>query len=93
MKFKSNARWNEPKENGTIFDLKDNGLRISIHRVIHCEGTWFLSCHALGISRMDLHEPDFTEAVRKAKIVINHKIGKLMQEYDKIAGDDNIEFV
>lgn len=32
MKFKSNARWSEPKENGTIFELKNNGLRIKIHR-------------------------------------------------------------
>ena len=91
MKFKSNARWNEPKENGTIFDLKDNGLRISIHRVVHCEETWFLSCHALGVSRMNLYEPDFAEAVKKAKVVINHKIGELVQEYDKISGDCNIE--
>ena len=93
MEFKSNARWNEPKENGTIFDLKNNGLRISIHRVIHIEDTWFLSCYALGISRMDLHEPDFAEAVEKAKIVINHKIGELIQEYDKIVADDEIKFV
>lgn len=93
MKFKSNARRNEPKENGTIFDLQDNGLCILIHRVIHCEGTWFLSCYALGISRMDLCEPDFTEAVKKAKVVINHKIGEFMQEYSKISGDDIIEII
>ena len=91
MKFKSNARWNEPKENGTIFDLKNNGLKIKIHRIIHIEGTWFLSCAALGISQRDLREPDFIEAVRKAKIIIDEKIKAFREEFDKIANDDVIE--
>lgn len=91
MKFKSNARWNEPKENGTIFELKNNGLRIKIHRIIHIEDTWFLSCYALSISQRDLHERDFDKAVKKAKAIINQKIGELMEEYDKIVGDDVIE--
>ena len=91
MKFKSNARWNEPKENGTIFELKNNGLRIKIHRIIYIEDTWFLSCHALNISQRDLHERDFDKAVKKAKAIINQEIGKLMEEYDKIVGDDVIE--
>ena len=91
MKFKSNARWNEPKENGTIFELKNNGLRIKIHRIIHIEDTWFLSCHTLNISQRDLYERDFDKAVKKAKAIINQEIGKLMEEYDKIVGDDVIE--
>lgn len=91
MKFKSNARWNEPKENGTIFELKNNGLRIKIHRIIHIEDTWFLSCQALSISQRDLHERDFDKAVKKAKAIINQEIGELMEEYDKIVGDDVIE--
>ena len=91
MKFKSNARWNEPKENGTIFELKNNGLRIKIHRIIHIEDTWFLSCHALNISQRDLYERDFDKAVKKAKAIINQEIGELMEEYEKIVGDDVIE--
>lgn len=92
MKFKSNARWNELKENGTIFDLKNNKLGITIHRIIHIDDTWFLSCHALNISQRDLHESDFNKAVEKAKTTINQEIGKLMKEYEKIVGDDVIEF-
>ena len=91
MKFKSNAGWNEPKENGTIFELKNNGLRIKIHRIIYIEDTWFLSCRALNISQRDLYERDFDKAVQKAKAIINQEIGKLMEEYDKIVGDDVIE--
>lgn len=93
MKFRSNAKWNEPKENGTIFELKNNGLKISIHRIIHIEDTWFLSCAALGISQRDLREPDFNEAVRKAKVIIDEKIKAFREEFDKIANDDIIEIM
>ena len=91
MKFKSNARWDEPKENGTVFELRRNGLRIKIHRIIYIQDTWFLSCYTLNISQMDLHESDFNKAVKKAKVIINQEIGRLIAEYDKIAGDDVIE--
>ena len=91
MKFKSNARWNEPKENGTIFELKNNGLRISIHRIVYVENTWFLSCYALDISQMNLKESDFNDAVKKARIIIYKKLGELLKEYDKIANDSVIE--
>ena len=91
MKFKSNARWNELKENGTIFELKNNGLRISIHRIVHVENTWFLSCAALGLSQYNLMESDFDEAVHKAKIIVNEKINEFREEFNKIANDDVIE--
>ena len=91
MKFKSNIRWNEPKESGTIFELKNNGLDISIHRLIYCDDTWFLSCYKLNISKLDLHENDFNKAVEKAKSIIRQKIEGLMAEYDKIADDEVIE--
>nr|DAM96513.1 MAG TPA: hypothetical protein [Caudoviricetes sp.] len=93
MKFKSNARWNEPKESGTFFGLENNGLGVKIHRIIYIQDTWFLSCHALNISQMDLRESDFDKAVEKAKTVIENEIQELKQEYDKISGDDNIEIV
>lgn len=92
MKFESNARWSEPKETGTIFTLKNNRLGIRIHRIIHVENTWFLSCRALNISKLNLHEKDFDEAVETAKVIINQEIGELIEEYDKIVGDDVIEF-
>lgn len=91
MKFKSNARWNEPKENGTIFELKNNGLKIKIHRIVHIDNTWFLSCVALGFCQCDLRESDFNKAVRKAKIIIDEKISEFREEFNKIANDEVIE--
>lgn len=93
MKFESNARWNEPKESGTIFELKNNALGVRIHRIIYIQDTWFLSCRALGISQMDLQESDFDKAVEKAKTVINHRIEEFKREYDKISGDNIIEII
>lgn len=91
MKFRSNARYGEPPESGTIFELKDNRLRIKIHRIIHIDGTWFLSCAPLGFSQYDLHEDDFNNAVGKAKDIIGQEIRKLNDEYCKIVNDDVIE--
>lgn len=91
MKFRSNARYEEAPESGTIFELKDNKLRIKIHRSIHIDGTWFLSCVPLGFSQYDLHEDDFNNAVEKAKNIIGQEIRKLNDEYCKIANDYVVE--
>lgn len=93
MKFRSNARYGEPPESGTIFELKDNGLRIKIHRIIHIDGTWFLSCAPLGFSQYDLHEDDFNNAVGKAKDIIGQEIRRLNDEYCKILDDYSVEIV
>ena len=93
MKFRSNARYDEPPESGTIFELKDNKLRIKIHRIIHIDGTWFLSCAPLGFSQYDLHEDDFNNAVGKAKDIIGQEIRRLNDEYCKILDDYSVEIV
>lgn len=93
MKFESNSRWNEPKEKGSIFRLKNNGLRISIHRIVGIEDTWFLSCHTLQISQRELYENDFDKAVEKAKNIIYDEIKELQEEFNKIKNDDVIEIV
>lgn len=63
MNFKSNAKYNQQPENGSVFELKDNGLGISIHHYIGCGNDWYVSCKALGISAKSLYTQDFTEAV------------------------------
>ena len=93
MKFRSNARYDEPPESGTILELKDNKLRIKIHRIIHIDGTWFLSCAPLGFSQYDLHEDDFNNAVGKAKDIIGQEIRRLNDEYCKILDDYSVEIV
>lgn len=91
LEWKSNARYNEDVEQGTIFNLKDNKLGVSIHQYVGCRKRWFLSCTALKISQHCLETEDFNEAVSKAKELISIK----MQELNYFAqaftdGEENI---
>lgn len=53
-------------ERGTVeprvWAIDIDGLRVSVHRLIHCEG-WFGSCHTMGIDRQPI-EADGLEAAR-----------------------------
>lgn len=43
MKFISNSDYGKPVETGTIFYTTLNGIKVTIHKIIHLDG-WFLSC-------------------------------------------------
>ena len=92
MKFRSNARYEELLENGTVFDLNGSKLRICIHRLVGIQDEWFLDCAALRLSNVDLQEKEFDKAVNKSKSIIGNKIKELQEEFNKIADDTLIEF-
>ena len=78
----------------TIYDLKNNDLRISIYR-IQGLNSWYLSCISLGISQKDLNTEDFNEAVKQSQIIIMELVSKLYEsacEFSKNVYDNN-EFV
>lgn len=81
MKFKSNARYNEPVESGTIFESKIGGMRISVHKIIHCEG-WYLSCPNLRISQMKLKSDTLISAIKESKEVLKNVIEELKKDVD-----------
>lgn len=91
MVFKSNSRIGERLENGSIFELKNNNLRIRIHHYVGCGDTWFLSCKALNISTEELHNEVFERAVVEAKEIIDEKIKSLREEANKFLMDNEIE--
>lgn len=93
MEFKSNAKYNENLEKGSIFSLKDNQLGISIHKYIGCGNALFLNAKALGIDNYDLKTEDFNEAVCKAKEIISSKVYKLNDMSELFCSDENIELV
>lgn len=93
MKFKSNAKYGEKPENGSIFELKDNSLRICIHKYVGCGDALFLSCHALNIDKHDLRTEDFNEAVSKAKEVISAEMKRLREEAYRFCMDTHVEIV
>lgn len=92
MEFKSNAKYEQKPEEGTIFELKNNNLKMSIHHYVGCGDLWFLSCRSLGISCRDLYTNDFNEAVIKAKEIVWEDISGLLEEFNKIKSDYAVEF-
>lgn len=92
MKFKSNAKYNEKPEIGSIFTLKDNSLGISIHKYVGCGDALFLNSKALNIDDYDLETEDFNEAVRKAKEVVMREVNKIREDSYRFYSDNNIEF-
>lgn len=79
MKFKSNAKYGKPIENGTIFEGKVGDLRITIHRINHCEG-WFLSCYNMQIQNMQLKNDTLMGAIEESKEVLKNKVEKLRND-------------
>lgn len=92
MKFKSNAKYNEEPETGSIFALNYNSLKIVIHKYVGCGDTLFLNCNTLGIYNYNLGTEDFEEAVRKAKEVIMCEVKKIREDAFRFYSDSNIEF-
>lgn len=92
MEFKSNAKYNEKPETGSIFTLKSNSLGISIHKYFGCGDALFLNSKALNIDNYDLETEDFDEAVSKAKEIIMSKVKKIREDSYRFYSDNNIEF-
>lgn len=91
LEWKSNARYNEEVEKGSIFNLMHNKLGISIHHYIGCGKLWFFSCVALRIDKHCLETEDLEEAITKAKNIIGIKMQELnffAQSF--IEGEENI---
>lgn len=81
MKFKSNARYNESVEGGTIFEGRIRNTRVSVHRIIHCDG-WFLSCPNLRISQMQLKSDTLMSAIEESKEVLKNAVEDLRKDID-----------
>lgn len=82
-------KFNEPLENGGIFELKGNELRIIIHHhKYYSEKEWFLSFAPLGIDKIELGEISFDEAVEKSKKIIQERIQYLYNKAVKFLLDD-----
>lgn len=93
MEFKSNAKYNEKPETGSIFALEYNSLKIVIHKYVGYGDALFLNCSTLGIYNYDLRTEDFNEAVGKAKEIIMCKVKKIRDDSYRFCMDNNIEIV
>lgn len=93
MKFKSNAKYNEEPETGSIFALEYNSLKIVIHKYVGYGDALFLNCSTLGIYNHNLGTEDFYEAVSKAKEVVMREVKKIREDSYRFYMDNNIEIV
>lgn len=89
MQWKSNARYNQPVEDGTIFTLKSDA-RIVIHKLHGCGERWYLSCPELSIEKENLGTEDFDEAVKKAQDIVHQVLNKLIVSYGSFVTDDPV---
>ena len=78
MQWISNARYKQKLADGSIFDLKECGIRVTIHK-IYGLGDSFYQC--------DLNTNNFDEAVRKAKSLILERANFLSNEALKFYDD------
>ena len=92
MKFKSNAKYSEELKTGSVFTLKNNSLRISIHKYVGCGDSLFLNSKALNIDNYNLGTEDFEEAVNKAKEVVMREVKKIREDAYRFYSDNSIEF-
>lgn len=92
MKFKSNAKYEEKLETGSVFTLKNNSLGITIHKYFGCGNALFLNSEALNIDNYDLETEDFDEAVSRTKEVVMREVKKIREDAYKFCLDNNIEF-
>lgn len=79
MKFKSNAKCGQPVEIGSVFECNVGNTRISVHRIIHCDG-WFLSCADLRISQRHLKSETLMGAINESKEVLKSTLESLTKD-------------
>ena len=87
MKWKSNAKFGQQPEAGTIFWLKDFGPSLCIHNIIGLGNQWFLSCRDLYIDDQPLETEDFNEAVSHAKEFVRNRLALLQEAFGAFAAD------
>ena len=90
MVLKSNAKYNVPIENGTVYKSKVNDLTVSIHKIIGLDG-WFLNCSKLGIKDKELKSQDLFACVRESRKIMKEQLRKLAENVEIFCIDDSIE--
>lgn len=89
MKFKSNAKYGQPVESGSIYEGKIGNLFISIHHIYNGE-EWYVSCHDLNIKQRELESKDLISAINEAKEVLKKKVDDLQKDVNAFC-EESIE--
>lgn len=84
MKFVTNKR-------GSIYELKDNGLKINIHSIVGCGDELYLSAYRLDLRDVPLNTSDFDEAVELSKEIVRKNAAYIYREAMNYVDAKNIE--
>lgn len=79
MKFKSNAKYSQPVESGSVYEGRIGNLIISVHH-IYGGKEWYLSCHSLNINQRELKSEDLMSAINEAKEILRKKVEDLQKD-------------
>ena len=94
MQWKSNARYKQELNDGSIFELKEYGIRVTIHKIHGLGDNFYLSSTDFGFSQRNLNTENFNEAVKKAKSLILERANFLSAEaVNFYVGKSKNEFV
>lgn len=89
MKLISNAKFGEPVESGTIFNIKEYGFNICIHKIIGCGDTWYLDCGELNIDNLPLKNKTLFGCVKDTKEIIKCRLDTLNKWFYDFYNDDS----
>ena len=89
MKWKSNAKFKQKETDGSIFDLKECGIRLTIHKIHGLGDNLYLSSTDYGFSQHDLDTEVFDEAVKKSKSLILERATRIYNAALKFSEDDS----
>lgn len=89
MKFKSNAKYGQPVESGSIYEGRIGNLIISVHHIYR--GTdWYLSCHSLNISQRHLCSDTLMGAIKESKEILKETAERIQKDVNAFC-EENIE--
>lgn len=89
MEWKSNAKYNQEPESGSIFEAKGMNGRVSIHKIHGYGDEWYLSCPDLRMSQIELRTQSFDEATETAKTIIKNEIERLQAMFAPFLSDES----
>ena len=86
-KWEDTSAWSRSDKDRSVakeWTIKSGDLVITIHHYIGCGQAWYVSCHALKISRNDLSTNDAEMAKSRALNLVKKILEDLVKEFKEI---------
>lgn len=87
--WSSNAKYNQPPESGSSFSTKTTKNPVIIHKYVGLGDDLFLTCHSLGMEKVNLHTTNFHEAAQTARSLIRKALSELNKDFEGLLSDED----